>query len=113
MALSAGLIGLSRGNISEIATISVFAIFMVYAAVNLSLIWLRYKQPTLERPYRSPIRIGWFPVLAGLGLVTSLAMLTQFDATAMAFGAAAVASGLASHFAMAKYGRRHPRDGKA
>jgi hypothetical protein len=29
----------------------------------------------------SPIQIGKFPILAGLGLVTSLAMLSQFSIT--------------------------------
>jgi APA family basic amino acid/polyamine antiporter len=111
MLLTVGLIAFSRGSISGVANVSVFSIFMVYAAVNLSLIWLRYKQPALERPFRSPIRIGWFPVLAGLGFATSLAMLTQFNAVTMASGAAAIAIGLASYFAMERYGRRRARDG--
>ncbi|MEM3094878.1 MAG: amino acid transporter, partial [Nitrososphaera sp.] len=86
--------------------ISVFAIFIVYALVNLALIWLRYKQPELKRPFRSPVKIGWFPVLAGLGFVTSLSMLTQFDSTTMLAGIVAVAAGLASYAALKKYGKR-------
>jgi APA family basic amino acid/polyamine antiporter len=83
-------------------------------AVNLSLIWLRYRQPELERPFRSPVRIGWFPVLAGLGFATSLAMLTQFDSVTMMAGAAAVATGLASYAAIGRYSsRQYARDGLA
>jgi APA family basic amino acid/polyamine antiporter len=114
MLLTTALVALSRGSISTVANIAVFAIFLVYMAVNLSLIWLRYRQPELERPFRSPVRIGWFPVLAGLGFATSLAMLTQFDSITMLAGAAAVATGLASFAAIGKYrSRQFPRDDPA
>jgi APA family basic amino acid/polyamine antiporter len=114
MLLTVALVALSRGSIFTVANIAVFAIFMVYVAVNLSLIWLRYRQPELERPFRSPVRIGWFPVLAGLGFATSLAMLTQFDSVTMMAGAAAVATGLASYAAIGRYrSRQYARDGLA
>ena len=106
MLLTLALVVFSRGSISTMANIAVFAIFMVYVAVNLSLIWLRYKQPELERPFRSPVRIGWFPVLAGLGFATSLAMLTQFDSMTMIAGAAAVATGLAAYSLIGRYRRK-------
>lgn len=106
MLLAIAVVVLSQGSISVIANISVFAIFIVYALVNLALIWLRYKQPELKRPFRSPVKIGWFPVLAGLGFVTSLSMLTQFDSTTMLAGIVAVAAGLASYAALKKYGKR-------
>jgi APA family basic amino acid/polyamine antiporter len=70
---------LSSGDIATIASIAVFGIFLVYAIVNLSLIWSRFKNPDYKRPFRSPIRIGKFPVLAGMGLITSIAMLFQFN----------------------------------
>jgi APA family basic amino acid/polyamine antiporter len=72
-------IGLSSGDITTVASIAVFGIFLVYAIVNLSLIWSRFKSPDYKRPFVSPIRIGKFPVLAGMGLITSLAMLFQFN----------------------------------
>ncbi|MEM3094213.1 MAG: APC family permease [Nitrososphaera sp.] len=103
MLLTSAMVVFSRGSISAVANIAVFAIFMVYALVNLALIWLRHKQPELERPFRSPVRIGWFPVLAGLGFITSLAMLTQFDSGTMIAGAATVAVGLASYAAIERY----------
>jgi APA family basic amino acid/polyamine antiporter len=111
MLLTSAMIALARGSIAAAANIAVFSIFMVYVAVNLSLIWLRYKRPDLERPFRSPIRIGWFPVLAGLGFATSLAMLTQFDSVTMIAGAAAVATGLASYAVIGRYrSRQYLRD---
>ncbi|MGA7602454.1 MAG: hypothetical protein WCE33_05160, partial [Nitrososphaeraceae archaeon] len=32
-----------------------------------------------KRPFVSPVRIGRFPVLAGIGLITSIGMLFQFN----------------------------------
>jgi basic amino acid/polyamine antiporter, APA family len=81
----------SSGNISSVANIAVFSIFIVYGFVNLSLIWLRYHQPELRRPFMSPIRIGKFPILAGLGLVTSLAMPSQFSIITIIAGISVVA----------------------
>ena len=73
------IIAWSSGDIATIASIAVFGIFLVYAIVNSSLIWSRFKNPSYKRPFTSPIRIGRFPVLAGMGLITSIAMLFQFN----------------------------------
>ncbi len=106
MLLTSAVVVLSKGSISAVANIAVFAIFMIYVLVNLSLIWLRYRQPELGRPFRSPVRIGRFPVLAGFGFATSLAMLTQFDRITMIAGAAAIGAALASYIAIWKYRSR-------
>lgn len=103
MLLTITVVALSSGSISAVANAAVFVIFIVYALVNLSLIWLRYKQPLLERPFRSPLRIGWFPVIAGLGFATALAMLTQFDSTTVMAGAVATVAGLASYAIIGRY----------
>jgi len=62
------------GNIETVAMITVFAIFIVYLFVNLSLIALRYTNKK-KRLFRTPINIGRFPVLAFLGVVSCLSML--------------------------------------
>ena len=55
----------SRGSISEVASVSVFGIFIVYALVNLSLIVLRLRKPHLKGVFVSPISIKRnFPVLS-------------------------------------------------
>lgn len=103
MLLAIAAIVLSRGSILTLANIAVFTIFMVYVTVNLSLIWLRYRRPQLDRPFKSPVSVGWFPDLAGLGFATSLVMLTQFEIRTMIAGATVVATGLASYAAVWKY----------
>ena len=70
---------LSSGNISMMASISVFGIFIAFAFVNFSVIWLRFKQPYLIRTFSSPFKIKKFPILPGLGLLTTVIMLFQFN----------------------------------
>ncbi|HET7148561.1 MAG TPA: APC family permease [Candidatus Nitrosopolaris sp.] len=72
-------VGFSLGDISGIANISVFGIFLVYASVNLCLIWFRFKKPSVKRPFLSPLNIGKFPILSMIGLLTSVIMLFQFN----------------------------------
>jgi amino acid transporter len=72
-------VGFSLGDISSVANISVFGIFLVYASVNLCLIWYRFKNTTAKRPFSVPMNIGKFPVLAVMGLIASVAMLFQFN----------------------------------
>src|ERR671924_1986599 len=84
----------SSGNISSVANVAVFSIFVVYAFVNLSLIWLRYRRPELKRPFVSPGRLGKFPILAGFGLVISLAMLSQFSINTIIAGILVVIAGI-------------------
>jgi APA family basic amino acid/polyamine antiporter len=103
MAIAIAVITLSGGSISEVANIAVFAIFLVYAMINFVLIWLRYKQPERKRPFSSPLKVGRFPLLAGLGLATSLTMLTQFDAGTAALGLFAIVAGVAAYAGLRKY----------
>jgi APA family basic amino acid/polyamine antiporter len=72
-------VGFSLGDISGIANTAVFGIFLVYASVNLCLIWFRFKEPSVKRPFLSPLNIGKFPLLSAIGLLTSIIMLFQFN----------------------------------
>ncbi|MEO9294298.1 MAG: APC family permease [Nitrososphaera sp.] len=97
MVTAVAIIAASSGSIGTLANVAVFSIFIVYAFVNLSLIMLRYKRQEIERPFRSPGHVGRFPVLAGLGLVSSIVMLTQFDWTVAVVGLAATGAGMIAH----------------
>jgi basic amino acid/polyamine antiporter, APA family len=77
----------SGGSISKAASVAIFGIFLVYALVNLSLIVLRLRKPTLKRAFVSPINVkGNFPVLAAIGLLTSIIILFQFDSDIVILG---------------------------
>jgi APA family basic amino acid/polyamine antiporter len=101
MLATIAIIVLSGGVIADVANVAVFMIFLVYAVVNVALIWLRYRQPALSRPFRSPVTIREFPVLAGIGLVTSLAMLTQFDIKSVVAGIISIGLGVISYLVVA------------
>ncbi len=62
-------------NIQTIAEVTNIWIFIVYVFVNLAVILLRYERPRAKRTFKIPGAIGWFPVIPGLGLATSLIML--------------------------------------
>lgn len=81
MILTIVAIVLSSGNIITVASLSVFGIFIVFAFVNFSVIWLRFKQPNVKRTFMSPFKLKRFPVLAGLGLLTVSIMLFLFSHT--------------------------------
>lgn len=81
MILTIAAIVLSSGNINTVASLSVFGIFIVFAFVNFSVIWLRFKQPNVNRTFMSPFKLKRFPVLAGLGLLTVSIMLFLFSHT--------------------------------
>jgi APA family basic amino acid/polyamine antiporter len=74
------------GDIELVANITSLGVFITFALVNLSLIWLRYKKPDLKRPFRVPLNIGKFPVIAFFGLMSCLIMVTQFDLFVVLFG---------------------------
>jgi APA family basic amino acid/polyamine antiporter len=73
-------------DLQTVANITNFAAFVLFASVNSSLIWLRYKEPHLEREFKSPINIGKFPVLAFLGLLSSVFMIFQFSTLILLMG---------------------------
>jgi len=62
-------------NIEFIANLANIFIFLTFAAINVSLIVLRYKKPNIKRKFRVPLNIGKFPVLIFLGVLVSLFML--------------------------------------
>ncbi|MBM3903773.1 MAG: amino acid permease [Thaumarchaeota archaeon] len=86
------------GDIGTVANISVFAIIMVFVLVNLSLIWLRYKEPNADRQFKSPGNIGKFPILAALGIITPILGIIQFDSFVILMGLGVVASGALFYF---------------
>jgi amino acid transporter len=81
------------GDIVLVANISVFAIVITFGMVNLSVIVLRYTEPTIERPFRTPLNIGKFPILPLFGLGLSVYMGFQFELTVLAAGGAIMGAG--------------------
>lgn len=78
------------GDIEIIAEITVFTIVIVYALVNISLLRLRFKQPGVKRPFKSPLNVRGVPLLPVLGLAASIIGVSQLKAYAVTVGLAVV-----------------------
>lgn len=85
------------GDIVIIANITVFAVVITFAMVNLAVILLRYVEPELKRPFRVPINIGKFPILPLFGLLTTIYMAVQFDLQIILVGLAMMGIGAVFH----------------
>lgn len=101
--MSVALIFTALGNLVTVAEITVFSIVITFAAVNLSLIWLRYREPNFTRPFKVPFNIGRFPVLPSVGLLTSLVGVTQFDANIIVIGLSAIGVGVLFYLIFRKF----------
>lgn len=93
---------LPLGQIKTIASVSSFSVLTVFVGVQASMIALRFRDPTRKRPFRVPLSIGRLPVLPAIGIIISLALLTQFELIVYIIGFGALISGLAFF-----YIRRH------
>ena len=85
------------GNINLIAETTNFAVFIIFATINLALIELRYSKHRKEK-FHEPFSIGKFPVLALLGLITSLLMLINLEIKVILYGICLIISGVILYF---------------
>lgn len=83
------------GNLTLVASVTDFAVYLVFVAVNLTVVVLRYRRPGEPRPFRSPLAIGRLPVLPVLGLGAVGLMVPRLEWTSIAVGSAMVAAGIA------------------
>ena len=91
------------GDIVIVANITVFAIVITFAAVNLAVIVLRYTEPDIERKFKVPINIGKFPVLPLFGVGISVYMAFQFELEVILVGLGIIGIGVIFYFL---YGKR-------
>jgi len=90
-------------RIEIVASMTSLVSFITFAVVNLSLIWLRFTMPKMKRPFKTPINIGNFPVLAFLGMACCSLMIFQFNSILILFGIGIVALGAVSYFVIEKF----------
>ena len=81
------------GDIVIVANITVFAIVITFASVNLAVIVLRYTEPDIERKFKVPLSVGKFPILPLFGLGISVYMALQFEIEIILIGLAIIISG--------------------
>jgi len=82
------------GDIEHVASVTSAGALIIFLNVNLALIWLRYTRPDMHRPFRVPLNIGKYPLVAGMGVFVSMLMLFQFDLRILWVAAVVVAAGV-------------------
>ena len=88
------------GDFTVIAAVTDFAVYVVFVAVNATVVVLRRTRPGLPRPFAVPGTIRGVPVLAVLGLAAVALMMTRLEPAAITLGSALCLLGLvASRFA--------------
>ena len=88
---------LALGSSAAIARVTSFGSLITFALVNLAMLHLRRAAPSLARPFRAPLSIGWLSVTALLGLISCLVMMTRFDVPSVLLGLSLPLSGLLVH----------------
>ena len=84
------------GDFAVIAAVTDFAVYVVFLAVNGTVIVLRRTRPEIPRPFAVAGAVGGVPVLPFLGFGSVALMLTQLPPTAIALGTGLCAGGLAA-----------------
>ncbi len=90
------------GDIVIVANITVFAVVITFAMINLAVIVLRYTEPKLERSFRVPLNIGKFPVLPLFGFAVTIYMAVQFQIEIMLVGLVIIGIGVVFYLILNK-----------
>ena len=80
------------GKIETVAEITNFSVFIIFAAINLSLIKSRYIKHKKEM-FHEPLNIRKFPVMALLGLITTLLMIVNLELNVILLGSGLILFG--------------------
>lgn len=91
-AVAAGFVAL--GDLSLVASVTDFAVYLVFVAVNITVILLRFWQPKRHRPFAIRGTIGSIPIAPVAALVTIGVLVPSLEPTAIAIGGAVTASGV-------------------
>ena len=84
------LLFIFAGDIAFVANVANFTLFITFFEINAAMIVLRYKEPDVRRPFRVPVTIGKFPLIALLGMLFNIFMLLQLEAKVIFVGMALV-----------------------
>lgn len=85
------------GDLTLIASVTDLAVYLVFIAVNVAVVVLRFRIPDQPRPFRSPIAVGRVPLLPLAGLAAVLVMIPALSWQALVLGAVLCVLGLAGY----------------
>ncbi|MDD2614800.1 MAG: APC family permease [Methanosarcina sp.] len=81
-------------DITIVANIANFMIFIVFFMVNLSLIKLRYTDPERNRSFKVPLNIGRFPLPPFLGVLSIIFLFSRLSLEVITYGFALTGIGI-------------------
>ena len=81
------------GDLTFIASVTDFAVYIVFLAVNAAVIALRRRAPNQQRPFRTPGAIHGVPVLPLAGIAATFVMIPQLEISSLLLGVALLAAG--------------------
>lgn len=88
----------SLQDISFVANVNNFTVFLTFIVINAAMIRLRYRRPEAVRPFRVPFSWGKLPILPVLGVAVNVFMMLQLSWSVIAIGAGlTVLGGAAAH----------------
>jgi basic amino acid/polyamine antiporter, APA family len=63
------------GDIRKVALITNFLMFLTFLVMNVTLIYMRFTKPDIERPFKIPFNVGKVPLLSVVAIVLLLVMI--------------------------------------
>jgi len=93
VALSAAFAFVLVDDVRLIAGITDTSVYVVFLAVNASVILLRLRQPARHRPFRVRGALFGVPIVATAGFIATLVMMLQLEMASLIVGAGIVVSG--------------------
>ena len=85
------------GDLTVVASVTDVAVYLVFIAVNATVIALRVRQPHRRRPFRVPWSIGPVPIPTALGIVVVAVLIPSLELAAIVTGAGLCAVGLVAY----------------
>jgi len=90
------------GDIKIVAGMSSLGALLIFVAVNIALIVLRFRAPEKTRPFRVPLSINRVPLLPVLAILISLTLIVQYEWRVYAAFAGALVLGLILNYFLDK-----------
>jgi APA family basic amino acid/polyamine antiporter len=95
------------GDLTFVASVTDFAVYAVFLAVNAAVIILRRTAPDAIRPFRIPGAIRGIPVIPVAGSIAAFAMVPQLEGRSLWLGGALLAVGLLARELLDRTARHH------
>jgi APA family basic amino acid/polyamine antiporter len=90
------------GGLGLVASVTDFAVYMTFVAVNLSVVALRRRAPDAVRPFRMPMTLHGIPLTPILALATVFALVGFLPPGALLLGGCTLSLGAVAYVAFAR-----------